>query len=165
MSTVYKGAATYGKYLAYFGVFTSILGGILSVIIGIWFVYTSTTSTKRIKVSGKVIEADKETCIQSTCDYVVEYIYNNNTFQYDFKSSKTYNIGVTIDVYVYASDPSNVSLTSTGSDMWMGIGLIVFGIISPILAYYHLQWTKKSKGYAAFSGTSSILKEIASTID
>lgn len=155
-SEIYSGLASFGEIRALIGL---IIGGLICVIflgIGIYML----THLKKSEKTTAIITA--VSCgIPSRGNYTcnVTYKYTVNGVSYDaniptYISNVPLKVGDSIQIYYEVDNPS----VSDNNDKKTGaIIMTVVGGVILLLLIGNYYFTRKSKGYAAFTGASGIL--------
>jgi hypothetical protein len=157
---VYSGLADYGKVKAGFNIFTTMIIGIIMLVIGIILTrvhrqYNADTNAKI--VSAACAAQSGNSSAQYKCDLSVEFTHNSIVYKVDglsITSGTKYVPGNNIKIHYNKSDPNEATLAKF-NNLW-GWGLIILAIFVMIYSIVNFWLTTKYKGYAAFEGASSV---------
>lgn len=155
---------SYGKFNAYTTTFVSVIIGIILIAIGIYLIYQSTKTTKRLKLSGKIIEKNcyetrlnKKTYV-TKCDLNISYEYNGQTF-----TGKLFEQNIptndNVDIFIDPKSPE-IIYSDDGINYWLGTGLIIAGIVMMICCIASSYMVSKNPVAARVSGYAGIFNMI-----
>ena len=154
-SDIYSGLASFGEIKA---LIILIIGGLLALGLlggGIYFI---STAKKSEKITATITDAVCGYPIRGKYKCNINYKYTVNGVTYDgklptYSTSYPLKNGDSIDIY-YEKD--NPSVSDNQDKKQTGIAMIVVGIIIVLFLGANYYFTRKSKGYAAFTGVGSL---------
>jgi len=153
--TVYKGSASYGRFIAIVFAVLSILIGIGLIIAGITYnksVLNYSSTTLGTINSKKCDTYDKN----KNCNYIVSFVDDNGqTINAQYSSKYEYEINSKIDIVYDPSDKNSIRLKSDNTKTF-GYAMIGIGIIIPMFAWIWVWVTRKYEFAASASGFSSV---------
>ena len=153
--TVYKGSASYGRFIAMIFAVLSIIIGIGLILTGIIYnksvlTYSSTTLATFVSKKCDMYNKDKN------CNYVLSFNDDNGqTINASYSSKYEYEINSKIDIVYNPSDKSTIRLKSENTKTF-GYTIIGIGIIVPMCAWFWVWVTRKYEFAASASAFSSV---------
>jgi hypothetical protein len=161
-SDIYTGAAELGKFKTTIGLFVGIFGGIFFLIVGIVLLTKQNKHTQ--KVSAKIVKLiscnpyASNNNLSYSCNFNISYTYNDQTYNppetFSTNTTRSYNVGDTIDIYIDPSNPSDYSQESKNQDLFIGGVVIGFSILFVIGSIVSWWLSQKYKIFAAYEGAS-----------
>ncbi len=156
-SAIYKGSASYGRFIAIVTAIIATLIGIALVVMGI--AYNVAVSKRTLVATGTVISKNcsngSSNNKSNVCDYTVEYKdENGNVNNATLSTTGEYILNSTMSISYGKEDKKDIVLTSDNNKS-IGYGMIVFGIIITLLAWGWVWVTRTYEFAASTSGISS----------
>lgn len=161
-SEIYSDTASFGRFWAKFGFVIAIIFGVLFIIAGIYIV---THKFNRVHVLGKVKSTDPSPCPYITgnrnqyqCNITIQYNVKGVVYEKTlwYNSGRQPSSNSDIDIYYKKNNPSDVTIEPPPTKL-MGIGLIGFGVIIPLVAYFIVWLTRRNKFVASAVGVGGAL--------
>jgi hypothetical protein len=166
----YEVSAAYGKIKATFSMIFGVVFALIFIGVGFFLLHASWQTEE---VNGTVKLLKKECELQSKpdaivngkqtykntfmCQVIVEYAYGGKIYTVEmiYEGEKAVVQGQNIPVYVNKSNPESSQFTEV--PMWVGLLVLILGIITMAAAVYYYYIATKFKAVAAAQGASSIL--------
>jgi hypothetical protein len=150
VSTIYKGSASFGRFMAKFWAIVITILSVFIVFSGINFIRSVSKYSK--KSTGKV---ESKMCKSGICEYVISYIdENNKPITAKISSSMLIELNTQVEISYIPSDPTKIRFTSENTES-SGYFLIFLGIFLTIGVWFWVWVTKKYEFAASASGISS----------
>jgi hypothetical protein len=158
-SSIYSGAAEYGRAVSWIGAFLGTM--IALVFIGLGVFLATRSQNKLLKITATIQPNSQCTFNSSNQNYActlnLAYVVNGTSYtnQWVTTTSVNYQPGTTIPITVSAVNPQLI--TSPSPIRWIGWVLIGIGIFVLIISWVGVWTASHSKFYAASTGISSAL--------
>ena len=174
-NSIYSGAADFGIFMSLIGMIIGIIIGLCLIAGGIYFimkknVYTSTTlatvtNASCHDVTTSITNANNQITnnTENRCDLTITYIIDNNTITNHIDSNIHYSIGETFNIFYNPINTSDIASTISNFKILGGImiGFALFIIGGVILQYYIV---RRFKFAAAAVGVTDGIAGIAEVI-
>lgn len=152
VSTIYKGSASFGRFMAKFWAILVTLISIVLVFYGINFIRSVSKYSK--KSQGKVIS---KMCKNGICEYTISYTDENNKSNIaKISSSSVIEINSEVEISYVPSNPSEIRFTSENKES-SGYTFIFLGMFLTMGVWFWVWVTNKYEFAASASGISSAL--------
>lgn len=168
---LYSGSASFGRAWTIFtAIFSTILGlgcivgGIYILIRKPWVKTTGTIAMVNGSNSGTCDQTSFQNQVSYSCNLTVDYKYNNTSYTANvaYNGNVKHYVGEQVIIYIKTeSDPTNISLEGD-PPKFMGIILLLIGVIMMGISWFWVWATQKYKFAAAAQGVAagaSIIKQ------
>ena len=162
-SSAYDGTAEIGKGMAIITLMIGVIIAICLCVSGCWSIFQddssewSTTSAQVTESSCSKITSGNST--KYKCDMKITYSVGDETFEdqiFTKTSSTQYSVGSNVDIEYETANPSTFREPSI-SIRYMGSIVLCVAVVIVLCTTIHYWLTRKSKLYAAASGTSTVI--------
>ena len=157
-NTIYKGSASYGRFMAIVGAFIATLLSLILIFFGFKFANSVDLYNKNstATITGKNCNKSNNNNNQSSCLYTVNYVDETGaTIQnVNLTSSSDMPLNSQLMISYNPSNKTEVRLTSENTKS-TGYMMIFFGIIIILFAWAWVWITRKYEFAASASGISS----------
>jgi TM2 domain-containing membrane protein YozV len=161
---IYSGAAELGKFKTTIGLFFGIFFGIVLLIIGIVLLKNSDQNKHTQQVSANIVKLiscnpySNNNQLNYSCNFNISYEFNNKAYlppnTIYVNTTRTYNVGDSIDIYIDPNNPSDYSQESKKQDIFVGYFIIGISLIVSIGSIVSWWLSQKYKLFAAYEGAS-----------
>jgi len=153
LKPIYESSANIGLLYNLMSALFSTFICIIIISVGFWIkdtnVKKSETTSGIIDTTVCTIEKNKTTCMAT-----VKYTVKNVNYTNQYTSQGVVNKGQVVDVYYNPLDPNDFSVDNY--TYYIGIGMIIFGIIIVISSWIWFLLSYMYKPIAAISGVSAV---------
>lgn len=159
VSSLYSGAAEYGRAVSWIGAFLGTL--IALVFIGIGIYLLTRHQPELLKVTATIQPNSSCTFNSSnqkySCSLNLNYVVNGTTYTNQSITTTTINYqpGDTIPITVNAANPQLIA--SSSPVRWIGLILLLIGLFVLIVSWVGVWLARHSKFYAASTGINSAI--------
>ncbi len=158
---VYNATASFGKAYTSISNALLVLVGVGLLIAGIYVLYKSITTSRRLAVQGKVevvspctVTYGKRSSV-TKCPIRVWYAVNGSPYETTIVENHAFQTGDPVSVYVDPKDPS-IAYQTDGKDYTAGLVCLGGSVLCFLIAYVTQRAVRDSKGLAAYMGISAI---------
>lgn len=159
-SSIYSGAAAYGRGVSWVGAFLASLIGLVLIGIAIFILVQRTpTLTVTATVQPNSNCNFNPSSQNYSCSLNISYTVNGTTYSNQWTTTTTtnYQPGNTIPITINANNPQLIATPPPSWQTWLPWLFIIIGVVIIIIGWVSVYLASKSKLYAAATGVGSAL--------
>ena len=156
-TNLYDGAAAYGRFMAWIGLFVGCFIGFILLVVGIWLIFRKDKYSEKTTAIAKNVECKSGfSGNTAVTNCIMNLVYTADGKIYDVKyaaSNKLYVNGESVNIRYNPSNPEEY--TTMFPSRWFGYILTGFALVLIIGSWFQWYITQKFQFAAAASGVGS----------